>query len=138
MFLDASGTYTITVTHKGSLTGGSQNYSLIVTGITGTPVVCNATVPTGVSTSGVTATGASVNWTAVSGATYDVRHRATGTSSWTTSAVSDTSTSLSGLSASTQYEVQVRSKCSSGNSNYSASSNFTTPAVTNYLLCIKW
>ncbi len=127
---NASGTYTITVSHKGSLTGGSQNYSLIVTGITGTPVVCNATVPTGVSTSGVTATGASVNWTAVSGATYDVRHRATGTSSWTTSAVSGTSTSLSGLSASTQYEVQVRSKCSSGNSNYSASSNFTTPAVT--------
>ena len=126
---NASGTYTITVTHKGSLTGGSQNYSLIVTGITGTPVVCNATVPTGVSTLGVTATGASVNWTAVSGATYDVRHRATGTSSWTTSAVSGTSTSLSGLSASTQYEVQVRSKCSSGNSAYSASVNFTTPAV---------
>ena len=127
---NASGTYTITVTNKGSLVGGSQNFSLIVTGITGTPVACNATVPTGVSTSGITATGASVNWTAVSGATYDVRHRATGTSSWTTSAVSATSTSLSGLAASTQYEVQVRSKCSSGNSNYSASVNFTTPAVT--------
>ncbi|SEE01333.1 Por secretion system C-terminal sorting domain-containing protein [Tenacibaculum sp. MAR_2010_89] len=125
----ASGTYTITVTHKGSLTGGSQNYSLIVTGITGTPVVCNATVPTGVSTSGVSATGATVNWTAVSGATYDVRYRQVGTSSWTTSAVSGTTKALSGLSASTQYEAQVRSKCSSGNSNYSASVNFTTTAV---------
>ena len=30
----ASGTYTITVTHKGTLTGGSQNFSLIVTGLT--------------------------------------------------------------------------------------------------------
>lgn len=30
----ASGTYTITITHKGTLTGGSQNFSLIVTGIT--------------------------------------------------------------------------------------------------------
>ena len=30
----ASGTYTITVTHKGTLTGGSQDFSLIVTGIT--------------------------------------------------------------------------------------------------------
>ncbi len=30
----ASGTYTITVTHKGTLTGGSQNFSLIVSGIT--------------------------------------------------------------------------------------------------------
>ena len=125
----ASGTYTITVTHKGSLTGGSQNYSLIVTGITGTPVVCNATVPTGVSTSGVSATGATVNWTAVSGATYDVRYRQAGTSSWTTNASSTTSATLSGLSASTQYQVQVRSKCSSGNSNYSASVNFTTTAV---------
>lgn len=30
----AAGTYTITVTHKGSLVGGSQNFSLIVTGLT--------------------------------------------------------------------------------------------------------
>ena len=126
---NASGTYTITVTHKGSLTGGSQNFSLIVTGLQGTPVVCNATVPTGVSTSGVTATGATVNWTAVSGATYDVRYKATSASSWTTVASTTTSQALSGLSASTAYEVQVRSKCSSGNSNYSASVNFTTPAV---------
>ncbi|WP_435260989.1 GEVED domain-containing protein [Tenacibaculum sp. nBUS_03] len=125
----ASGSYTITVTHKGSLSGGSQNYSLIVTGITGTPVVCNATVPTGVSTSAVSASGATVNWTAVSGATYDVRYRQVGTSSWTTTAVSGTTRTLSGLSASTQYEVQVRSKCSSGNSNYSSSVNFTTSAV---------
>lgn len=29
----ASGTYTITITYKGTLTGGSQNFSLIVTGI---------------------------------------------------------------------------------------------------------
>jgi chitodextrinase len=91
---------------------------------------CTATVPTGVSTSGVTASGASVNWSAVSGTTYDVRYKATSASSWTTNAVSTNSTSLSGLSASTQYEVQVRSKCSSGNSNYSTSVNFTTPAVT--------
>ena len=34
---NASGTYTITVTHKGSLSSGSQNYTLIVTGINGTP-----------------------------------------------------------------------------------------------------
>ncbi|WP_420551989.1 GEVED domain-containing protein [Tenacibaculum aiptasiae] len=126
---NASGTYTITVSHKGSLTGGSQNYSLIVTGISGTPVVCNATVPTGVSTGSVSATGASVSWTAVPGASYDVRYRQVGTSSWTTNAVIGTSTTLSGLSASTQYEVQVRSKCSSGNSNYSSSVNFTTTAV---------
>ncbi|WP_046758687.1 S8 family serine peptidase [Kordia jejudonensis] len=125
----ASGTYTITVTHKGSLVGGSQNFSLIVTGLTGTPVVCNATTPTGVSTSAITTSGADVSWSTVTAATYDVRYRATGTSSWTTNAVATNNTTLSGLAASTSYEVQVRSKCTSGNSSYSASVNFTTADV---------
>ena len=44
---NASGTYTITVSHKGTLTGGSQNYSLIVSGISnmevvGSSLVCNS------------------------------------------------------------------------------------------------
>lgn len=126
----ATGTYTITVTHKGSLTGGSQNFSLIVTGLTGTPVVCNATTPTGVAASGITSSAATVSWDAVPGAAYDVRHRQTGTTTWTTNAITGTSTTLSGLNATTQYEVQVRSKCSDGsNSNYSTSVNFTTTAV---------
>jgi hypothetical protein len=126
---NASGTYTITVTNKGSLVGGSQNFSLIVTGLTGTPVVCNATTPTGVSTSGVTSSEATVSWTAVPAATYDVRYRAVGTTPWTTNAVSGASTTLTGLAVTTQYEVQVRSKCTSGNSSYSASVNFTTTEV---------
>lgn len=45
---NASGSYTITVTHKGTLSGGSQNYSLIVTGISqGSgpgPVTCSTTI----------------------------------------------------------------------------------------------
>ncbi|WP_298517178.1 reprolysin-like metallopeptidase [uncultured Kordia sp.] len=92
-------------------------------------VTCNATVPTGVTVSSITAAGASVSWDAVQGATYDVRYRATGTTSWTTNAVTGTSTSLSGLAAATEYEVQVRSKCTSGNSAYSTSTNFTTTSV---------
>lgn len=131
---NASGTYTITVTHKGSLTGGSQNFSLIVTGITGTPVNCTATVPTAVTVNGASATSANVSWNAVAGASYDVRYRKVGATSWATNAVTTTSTSLSGLEASSQYEVQVRSKCANGtNSSYSASVNFsTTDAQLNY------
>ncbi|RBW59470.1 hypothetical protein DS884_06965 [Tenacibaculum sp. E3R01] len=111
------------------LEAGGSRRSLALSDKFGSGTTCNATVPTGVSTSGVSATGATVNWTAVSGATYDVRYRQAGTSSWTTNASSTTSATLSGLSASTQYEAQVRSKCSSGNSSYSASVNFTTTAV---------
>ncbi|MEO1054584.1 MAG: S8 family serine peptidase [Bacteroidota bacterium] len=123
----ASGSYTITVTHKGSLTNGSQNYSLIVTGLTGQPVVCNATTPTGLGTSSVGATSAGLSWNAVAGATYDVRYRAVGSSGWTTTAVSGTSTTISGLSQSTQYEAQVRSRCpDNSTSGYSSSVTFTT------------
>ncbi|WP_370087784.1 GEVED domain-containing protein [Ekhidna sp.] len=125
----ATGSYTITVTHKGSLSGGSQNYSLIVTGL-GASVPCTATTPTGLSASNVGSSTASLSWNAVAGATYDVRYRQTGTSTWTTQASSGASASLSGLTPLTQYEAQVRSKCSDGsNSSYSSSVNFTTTEV---------
>lgn len=123
----ASGAYTITVTHKGSLSSGSQDYTLIVTGVTGTPPVCNATTPTGLSSSGIGTTTASLSWNAVTGTTYDLRYRPTGSSTWTTQAISGTSASLTGLSADTQYEAQVRSKCpDNSTSGYSSSHTFST------------
>ena len=123
----ASGTYTITVTHKGSLSGGSQNFALVVTGLTGTPVVCNATTPSGLAASNVSFATATLSWNAVPAATYDVRYRQVGTSTWTTNAVSGATTSLSGLTPETQYEAQVRSKCSGGSTSaYSSSVTFTT------------
>jgi len=127
---NASGTYTITVTHKGSLSGGSQNYSLIITGISSEPIACTATVPSGLTPSGVGTTSAILSWNSVDGASYDLRYRVQGTSNWTTVAVSGTTTTLSGLSANTAYEAQVRSKCPDGtNSNYSSSTTFTTQEV---------
>lgn len=123
----ASGSYTITVTHKGSLSGGSQNFSLVVTGVTGTPPVCNATTPGGLNASGVGTSTATIGWNAVTGTTYDLRYRATGTTTWTTNAVSATSVALSGLASGTQYEAQVRSTCPDNTTSaYSSSVNFTT------------
>ena len=93
-------------------------------------VVCNANVPTGLAASNVATTTATLSWDAVPGATYDLRYRQTGTSTWTTTAVTGISSNISGLTALTQYEAQVRSKCSGGsNSAYSASVNFTTTDV---------
>jgi len=127
---NATGTYTITVTHKGSLSGGSQNFSLIVTGLTSTPVTCNATVPSGLTPSGVGSNSAILNWNSVAGASYDVRYRQIGTTTWTTVAVAGTSTTISGLTPQTTYEAQVRSKCPDATTSaYSASVNFTTSEV---------
>ena len=96
----------------------------------GAPVVCNATVPSGLSTSNIGSSSATLSWNAVPGASYDLRYRESGTSTWNTNAVTGISLNLSGLTAQTQYEAQVRSKCSGGsNSTYSTSVNFTTTEV---------
>jgi len=96
--------------------------------ITGAPT-CTATVPTGLASSNVTSSGASLTWNAVTGATYDVQYRATATTTWTTLAASTNSVTLTGLTAATAYEAQVRSKCTTTTSAYSASTNFTTSTV---------
>ena len=96
----------------------------------GTPVVCVANVPTGLAATNVATTSATLSWTAVPGASYDLRYRQVGAPTWTTTAVSGISQSVSGLTALTQYEAQVRSKCSGGsNSAYTNSVNFTTTDV---------
>ncbi|MEW7289314.1 S8 family serine peptidase [Aquimarina sp. 2304DJ70-9] len=122
---NATGSYTITVTHKGSLTGGSQNFSLILTGLRGT---CNATVPTGVTASNISYDKATINWTKVPSATYDLRYRVAGTSTWTTTAVTENIADITGLTELTSYEVQVRSKCADGTTSaYSSTTTFATP-----------
>ena len=127
---NASGSYTITIYHKGSLSSGSQNYSLILTGITEEAVVCEATTPANVSVSGVGSTSAIVSYDAVTGATYELRYRETGTSSWTVQSASATSATLTGLTSEISYEVQVRSVCNDGStSNYSSTKTFTTSEV---------
>ena len=93
-------------------------------------VVCNANTPSGLSASNVGSSTATLSWNAVAGATYDLRYRVVGSSTWTTNAVTGISSNLSGLSVLTQYEAQVRSTCSGGsNSSYSSSVNFTTTDV---------
>ena len=125
---NASGNYTITVTHKGSLSS-AQNFSLVITGVASN-VTCNATTPTSLVVANVSDNSAQVSWDAVAGATYDVRYKTTSGSTWTTTSSASTSTTLNSLTAETQYEVQVRSKCTDGStSNYTSSINFTTLAV---------
>jgi trimeric autotransporter adhesin len=126
----ASGTYTITVTHKGSLSGNLQHYSLIVTGITSQPVTCQATVPTGFGVQGVEATTAMLGWNAVTAAQYDVRYRVSGTATWTVQSVMGSTVTLQGLTPQTSYEAQVRSRCANNTTSaYSASVTFQTTEV---------
>jgi len=94
-------------------------------------VPCTATTPTGLNAFSISSSSADLSWNAVTGAaSYDVRYRATGTTPWTTNLISGVATTVSGLSALTEYEAQVRSTCpDNSNSAYSASVTFTTTEV---------
>ncbi|HEY8658159.1 MAG TPA: fibronectin type III domain-containing protein [Hanamia sp.] len=120
-----SGTYTITVTNPDGQTS-STTFNLSC----GT-VSCSA--PTGLGSSAITSGGATVSWTAVSGAlSYDVDYSVSGQNSWTSAATSTTSTTvnITGLNPSTAYDWRVRSNCSSTSSSGYSTGSFTTLAST--------
>ncbi|WP_345170456.1 M14 family zinc carboxypeptidase, partial [Algibacter aquimarinus] len=95
--------------------------------ITSIQVPCIATTPTGLTVGNITTSSASVNWDVTTSATYDLRYRETGSSTWIDiTDISGTSTTLSGLNPSTNYEVQLRSRCTSATSSYTNSNTFTT------------
>ena len=62
-------------------------------------------MPSGVSINNITQNSATVSWSEVPNATYDVRYRETGTTSWNTTAVSETNFLITGLAADTEYQV---------------------------------
>ncbi|MCU0437976.1 MAG: S8 family serine peptidase [Raineya sp.] len=132
----AGATYTITVSHKGTL-ASAQAYSLIVTGIGSSTPPPTCAVPSSLTTSSITSTGATLNWGAVSGAaSYDVRVRATGATTWTDFlGRTGTSFAVTGLTANTGYEWQIRTNCSGSSSAYSSSTTFTTTGTITPTYC---
>lgn len=87
-------------------------------------------VPSGLGSSSITSSSATVSWGAVSGATsYNLQYKTAASSTWTTVNTASTSYGLSGLAASTTYNYQVQAVCSSGSSAYSSASSFTTGAT---------
>ena len=105
--------------------GEVEDYTVNITAGGGT--TCGT--PTGLAVGSITASGATATWTAVSGAaSYNVQYKTTAATTWTTVSASGTTYALSGLTASTGYQVQVQSVCSGSSSAYSAAVSFTTLA----------
>ncbi|WBX99054.1 GEVED domain-containing protein [Chryseobacterium gambrini] len=90
---------------------------------------CTTAPPTPVVVSNVTASTALVSWINATGATYTLRYR-TGTGAWTVIAAPVTNPyTIINLNAATTYEVQVATICGGVTGAWSASTNFTTPAI---------
>lgn len=77
-------------------------------------------------------TEASLTWSAATGANdYNIRARATGTTTWTTGNNLNSPVSYTGLTACTAYEFQVQSNCTGSTSAWSSSFVFTTTGCVN-------
>jgi hypothetical protein len=89
-------------------------------------------VPTGLSAGTITASAATISWTAVSGATaYTLNYKTSAASAYTSVNVSGTSYSLSGLTASTTYSYQVSASCGTNSTSaFTTATTFTTLAAT--------
>jgi hypothetical protein len=123
--LPFAGTYFVRVQQQGEAINNVQMYDL---DLNINNDECTSSVPTNLETSEVTGTTAMVSWDAQTSVLYDLRYRESGTTDW--AVVGDlgaTSITITGLTALTEYEVQVRSKCDGGTtSEYSSSVFFTT------------
>jgi Metallo-peptidase family M12B Reprolysin-like/Secretion system C-terminal sorting domain/Bacterial pre-peptidase C-terminal domain/Fibronectin type III domain len=92
-------------------------------------VVCNA--PAGLTSTAITTSGATVSWTAVSGANnYSVDYKLNSSATWTSAAAATTATTvnLTGLTAGSLYDWRVRTNCTGGSSAYTQA-QFTTTAA---------
>ncbi|KFF15718.1 S8 family serine peptidase [Chryseobacterium sp. JM1] len=130
-----AGQYSVIVSHKGTLAGGSQNYTLIVTGKTSTPgttpVTPTCSVPTNLASSNISASGVTLSWTASTSANtgYTVEYKSSSASNWTTGYTGTaTTTTISGLTSAASYDWRIKANCSATVSSAYASAGFTTAA----------
>ena len=123
--LNASTSYEFQV--QSICSSGSSAFSSSATFTTQAPaLVCN--VPTGLVASSITATGATLSWASTGALSYNVRYKPSVSSTWITVSSASVFKTISGLAASTAYQFQVQSVCSSGLSAYSSTATFTTSA----------
>ena len=109
--------------------GGSRASLLTSTGCQ--PVSNTCAIPTGLAASSIAATTATLGWTAVSGAaSYNVKYKRTVDSLWTSTTSTTNLKSITGLIASTSYQFQVQTVCTStGTSSWTTAATFTTIAA---------
>ncbi|HCO83831.1 MAG TPA: peptidase S8 [Arenibacter sp.] len=121
---NAKGDYTITVTHKNTLSQGPQNFSIIVTGIALTD--CVLVTPEDVELTTSAETGITLNWTANTEALFQIEYKKKGSSDWNVETTFDNFITLNNLVEGTDYSLRLKTFCSENiSSEYSEEYEFT-------------
>src|SRR5690606_3819946 len=112
---NASGTYIIQVSHKGTLLKSRQDFSLIVTGIKGSD--CVLKTPAELKTGSIQNEKVNLVWESVDDAIYEVAYRTQSNKKgslqeWNTVLVTENSLELTSLQQNTVYQWKVRTLCS--------------------------
>ncbi|CAN1520216.1 Secretion system C-terminal sorting domain [Flavobacteriaceae bacterium] len=90
------------------------------------PSATSCATPSGITTSAITNTGATVSWAATTATSYTVRYKTVAATTWTTlSNTTATSVALSGLTLGTAYNVEIVGNCTSG-ASAAGTTTFTT------------
>jgi len=121
---NAHGEYTITVSHKGNLIHGVQDFSLIVSGAELTS--CRLETPTEIEITTSKTSGATLEWTSLGTETlYELQIKAATEDQWLTRTLWDSFFSLEDLEVGKKYSVRLRSVCSQNlSSEFSKEVNF--------------
>ncbi len=131
--LDAQGEYTITITHKGTLTNEVQDFSLIVSGIALTQ--CELKAPKNIELDKADENSTSWSWGAVEETLYEVQFKEENNSDWNTELTWDSTMHISGLEEGKTYQVRLRSVCSANlSSEFSETIEFVFNGVTTQLI----
>jgi hypothetical protein len=93
----------------------------------------SCSTPSGLTSSGVNGTVATVSWTSTGAASYNLQYKLSSATTWTSvSNITANSYALSGLTPCSTYNFQVQAVCGTTTSALSTSASFTTAGCTNY------
>ena len=106
---NAKGEYTITVSHKGALTNGVQDFSLIVSGAQISK--CSTEVPSGLELVSSNENGSTISWAEAAETLFEVQYKAYNADKWNSELIWENNFELAGLEEGVVYEARVRSIC---------------------------
>ncbi|ASV30090.1 S8 family serine peptidase [Maribacter cobaltidurans] len=125
---DAEGSYTITISHKGSLKNLKQDFSLLVSGIVLTE--CTMKAPDNLSLNNPTDNQILLEWEEIPNGLYEIQYKKENEERWITDYVTTGSTMLTNLTLNENYVIRVRTFCSQNMaSEYSMEYMFTFEGI---------